>query len=159
MKMQDLSAQFNQTHSQATLWSISSIPPNLIAVCFDPNQLFSALLHWFPWAHIILPMLQLNSRIWSKAVCHREQVAPMGLSPGLVPTEQGVMTTPPSRFPSNCLSMAMGLGLKAVETAGSASKKPELGMDPAGRQKETVGCFKREEFVSQWVWLAPCWNG
>jgi len=83
----------------------------------------------------------------------------MGLSPGLVPTGQGVMTTPPSRFPSNCLSMAMGLGLKAVETAGSASKKPELGMDPAGRQKETVGCFKREEFVSQWVWLAPCWNG
>lgn len=72
MKMQDLPVQFNQTHSQATLWSISSIPPNVIAVCFDSNQLFSALLHWFPWTHIILPRLQLNSEIWTKTACHCE---------------------------------------------------------------------------------------
>lgn len=81
----------------------------------------------------------------------------MGLSPGLVPAEQGVMTTSLSRFPSNCLSMATGL--KAVEKVGSTSKKPELGMSPDGRQKETVGCFKREELVSHGICLAPCWNG
>lgn len=72
MKIQDLSVQFNQTHSQATLWSISSIPPNLIAVCFDSNQLFSALLHRFPWTHIILPRLQLKLGILSKTACHHE---------------------------------------------------------------------------------------
>lgn len=73
MKTQDLSVQFNQTHSQATLWSISSIPPNLIAACFDSNQLFSALLHWFPWARIILLRLQCNLGVWTKTTCHRER--------------------------------------------------------------------------------------
>ena len=139
MKMQDLSVQFNQTHSQATLWSISSIPPNLIAVCFDSNQLFSALLHWFPWTHIILPRLQLNLGIWTKTVCHREHRAGgvcglSQLSPGQ--GERGRYLTGPSRprkddnfsfkvsfkpssLPHISMAMASGAAQRAEPHAGT----------------------------------------
>lgn len=99
MKTQDLSVQFNQTHSQATLWSISSIPPNLIAVCFDSNQLFSALLHWFPWTHIILPRLRLNLGIWTEAARHLEHGAGGGWGLSQLSTGQGERDTYP-RGPS-----------------------------------------------------------